>query len=60
MTTVIDDLARFLFDRQARTYTHDTAYMDEMWSKWEVREFWIDEATAIVEFLAPSVVEVSR
>lgn len=54
------DLARFLFDRQAKTYTNDTAYMDEMWARWEVREFWVNEATAIVEFLAPKVTEVSK
>lgn len=48
-------LARFLFDRQAKTYTNDQAYMDEVWSKWEVREFWMDEAEAILGFLLPAV-----
>jgi hypothetical protein len=55
MDSTIMDLARFLFDRQAKTYTSDTAYMQEMWERWEVREFWISEAEAIVAFLAPEV-----
>jgi len=50
-------LARFLFDRQARTYTADSAYIDEMWGKWEVREFWMSEAEAILGFLMPAVSE---
>ena len=50
-------LARFLFDRQAKTYTSDSAYIDEMWGKWEVREFWMNEAEAILGFLMPAVSE---
>lgn len=55
MTKTIEALGRFLFDRQAATYTSDKAYVDEMWSKWEVREFWLAEAEAILGFLMPVV-----
>lgn len=50
-----EGLAKFLFERQARTYTSDQAYIDEVWSRWEVREFWMDEAEAILGFLLPAV-----
>ena len=30
------------------------AYIDEVWGRWEVREFWIDEAGAILGFLMPA------
>lgn len=50
-----EGLAKFLFERQARTYTTDQAYIDEVWSRWEVREFWMDEAEAILGFLLPAV-----
>ena len=48
-------LAHFLFERQAKTYTGDQTYMDQMWAKWEIREFWLREAEAILEFLLPAV-----
>lgn len=48
-------LAHFLFERQARTYTGDQHYMDSFWAKWEVKEFWLKEAEAILEFLLPAV-----
>lgn len=48
-------LAHFLFERQARTYTGDTDYMESMWARWEIREFWMNEAHAILEFLLPAV-----
>jgi hypothetical protein len=52
------DLARFLFDRQAKTYIDDSEHAARMWEGNEgVREFWISEAEAIVEFLMPAVTE---
>ena len=57
MIPLEEALARFLFDRQAKTYTNDEAYLDEVWSKWEVREFWMAEAEAIIGFLMPAVGE---
>ena len=53
MTKTLEALGHFLFDRQARTYTNDSAYIEEMWGRWEVREFWLDEAQAILGFLMP-------
>lgn len=54
MPETTEALARFLFERQAKTYTSDQAYIDEVWGRWEVREFWIDEAGAILGFLMPA------
>lgn len=54
MIETTEALGRFLFERQARTYTEDQAYIDEMWGKWEIREFWVEEASAILSFLMPA------
>lgn len=56
MDSTIMDLARFLFNRQAETYTSDPDYIREAWEHSEgVREFWISEAEAIVNFLVAPV-----
>jgi hypothetical protein len=55
MTETRDALAHFLFERQARTFTGSQDYMDQQWAKWEIREFWIKEADAILGFLLPAV-----
>lgn len=51
MDSTVMDLARFLFERQARTYTQDADHIQEMWDRWEVRDFWIAEAEAIIDHL---------
>lgn len=44
-------LAKFMFERQASTYLDDLAHAREMWETNEgVREFWIGEATAVIDF----------
>lgn len=43
-----DNLARFLFDRQADTYDSDSAMRELAWLDPSVRDFWANEAQAIV------------
>lgn len=50
------DLARFLYERQAKTYTEDMDHVRMMWETHDgVREFWIGEAEAIMGFLVSPV-----
>lgn len=59
MDSTIMDLARFLFNRQAKTYTEDADHIRTMWETSDgVREFWIGEAEAIMGFLVAPVVEL--
>jgi uncharacterized membrane protein len=55
VTETTEALAYFLFERQAMTYTGDKDYIAKAWAKWEIREFWMDEAEAIIGFLLPAV-----
>lgn len=47
----MSDLARFLFDRQADSYEADPAMRELAWADANIREFWDDEAHAILGFL---------
>lgn len=56
MDSTIMDLARFLYERQAKTYTEDMDHVRMMWETHDgVREFWIGEAEAIMGFLVSPV-----
>lgn len=45
-------LAKFMFERNAREYTDDTQAIEEMWQTDPgVREFWSNEANAVLGFL---------
>jgi hypothetical protein len=48
----ITQLARFLYDRQADSYDADPAMRELAWADLQIRRFWIDEATAVIHFLA--------
>lgn len=47
-----EQLARFLYERQARSYEADQETMDQMWAEDPgLRGFWIDEAAAVLAYL---------
>lgn len=49
---MIEGLARFMYERQARTYGADRATMDRMWDlDPDLRGFWVDEASAVTAYL---------
>lgn len=52
MTNGIEALAKFMFERQAATYTEIRHQWDIAWADEEVRKFWMDESEAIHEFLS--------
>jgi hypothetical protein len=44
-------LARFMFDLQAETYDADEALRELAWADDRIRDFWLDQAGAVVSFL---------
>lgn len=50
MLQTVDLLARALYERQARSYTEDQEQIDYYWL--EVRDYWMDEAQFVLNFLA--------
>lgn len=45
-------LARHMFDRQAASYDADPEEANLMWLRPEVQRFWLDEAWAVLTWLA--------
>lgn len=50
MFTKVEMLARALYERQARSYTEDQEQIDYYWL--DVRDYWMDEAQFVLNFLA--------
>lgn len=52
MSTILEDLARFLFDQQADEYDADEAMRELAWADHHIRSFWLDQAEGILDFLS--------
>ena len=51
-SAAVNGLARFMFDRQAATYDADPEEANLAWLDPNVQSFWVDEATAVILWLA--------
>lgn len=48
----MEDLARFMFERQASAYDADSAMVELAWVDPDIRAFWEAEAEAVLAFIA--------
>lgn len=48
----VETLARRMYERNARTYGPELAALEELWEDPAVRGFWLDEAGAILGWMA--------
>lgn len=52
MSTILEDLARFMFDQQADDYGADEAMRELAWADTNIRSFWLDQASGVLDFLS--------
>jgi hypothetical protein len=47
----VEELARFMYERNASTYTEDPEAIAAVWASEPVRTFWLAEAQAVMDHL---------
>lgn len=49
-----ETLGRFMFGRNCADFTPNAEYVDELWDEEGIRQFWKDEAQAVLEWIDES------
>lgn len=47
----VEELARFMYERNASTFTDESEAVTAMWASEPVRTFWLAEAQAVMDHL---------